>query len=138
MRSVWAILAGFLFIGVLAFGTDAIIRTMSPWAFDASGATRNVPILLVMTLYSAVYGLGGCYIAARLAPSNPMRHAMILGVIGVIVTALVTYSMWEHAPAWFNILGVAMVLPLAWYAGRLRENEIETRGPTAGSSALTA
>lgn len=138
MRSVWAILAGFILIGVLAFGTDAIIRAMSPWAFDANGATRNLPILLVMLIYSSVYGTVGTYLAARLAPSKPMMHALILGVIGVITASLLTMSMWDHAPRWFNIAGVVVVLPLAWLGGRLRENEIASSHAPIDTSALPA
>lgn len=138
MRSVWAILAGFILIGVLAFGTDAIMRAMSPWAFDAQGGTTNLPILLVMIGYSAVYGTVGCYVAARLAPSRPMRHAMILGVIGVIVTSLATMALWGHTPAWFNIINLLSVLPLAWLGGRLRENEVGTAGPPMNSSTVAA
>jgi hypothetical protein len=32
--------------------------------------------------YRAVLSLIGCYVTARLAPSNPMAHALSLGVIG--------------------------------------------------------
>lgn len=138
LRSVWAVLAGFVFIGVLAFGADAIIRAMSPWAFDADGGTRNVPILLVMTVCSAVFGCVGCYLAAWLAPSKPMRHALILGVVGVIVTSTATAIQWDHTPAWFNIINLASVLPLAWLGGRLRENEIAGRMESASAGTVTA
>lgn len=133
MRSVWAILAGFILIGILSFGTDAIMRAMSPWAFDANGGTTNLPILLVSMLYSAVYGVVGCYVAARLAPSNPMKHAMILGVIGLFAAGAANYAVWGHVPNWFVIINMLLVLPLAWLGGRLRENEIasrETMAPT--------
>ena len=33
--------------------------------------------------YRIVYGVVGGYIAARLAPRNPMRHALALGVVGL-------------------------------------------------------
>ena len=74
MRSVWAVLAGFVLIGMLSFGTDAIMHAVSPWAYEAKGGTRNLPILLVSMLYAAVYGLVGCYLTARLAPANPMNE----------------------------------------------------------------
>jgi hypothetical protein len=129
MRSVWAVLAGFILIGILSFGTDTIMHAMSPWAYDDKGGTTNVPILLVSMLYSAVYGLVGCYVAARLAPSSPMKHALILGLVGVVVTGLINFGLWGHVPAWWSIANVLVVMPLAWFAGRLRENEIVSTRP---------
>jgi hypothetical protein len=138
MRSVWAILAGFILIGILGFGTDAIMRAMSPWAFDANGGTTNLPILLVMMVYSAVYGVVGCYVAARLAPSNPMKHALILGVIGLFAAGAANWALWGHVPAWFVIINVVAVLPLAWLGGRLRVNEIASRETMVPTRAATA
>jgi hypothetical protein len=138
MRSVYAVLMGFIFIGVLAFGTDAIIRAMSPWAFDANGATSNLSILILMMVYSSIYGMVGCYIAARFAPSHPMRHALILGVIGVAVGGMQIAALWSHAPAWYNILSLALILPLAWLGGRLRENELVGKASPVSSPPVTA
>ena len=124
MRSVWAVLSGFILIGLLGFGTHAIMHAMSPWAFDERGGTTNLPILLVQVLYSAVYGVVGCYVAARLAPSIPMKHALTLGVIGMLVVGFLM----AHVPSWYLILNLLLVLPLAWFGGRLRENEIAVKG----------
>jgi FtsH-binding integral membrane protein len=128
MRSVWAVLSGFILIGLLGFGTDAIMHAMSPWAYDEKGGTTNLPILLVSMVYSAVYGLVGCYATARLAPSNPMKHSLILGGMGVVITSLINFQLWGHVPAWWSIANVLVVMPLAWAAGRLRENEMASRG----------
>jgi hypothetical protein len=124
MRSVWAVLAGFILIGILGFGTDAIMHAMSPWAYDERGGTSNIAILLVSMLYSAVYGLVGCYVAARLAPSKPMKHALILGLIGVVAAGAANMALWGHVPAWWAITNWLLVMPLAWLGGRLREKEI--------------
>jgi hypothetical protein len=89
-------------------------------------------------IYSAVYGVVGCYVAARLAPARPMLHAMILGVLGVLVTGVMNQALWGHVPAWWSIANVALVLPLAWVGGRLRENEIASRQSVMPSAAVTA
>ncbi len=123
MRSVWAILAGFILIGLLVFGTDAILRTISPGSFNEGGGTRNLAILIVQMVYSAAYGVIGSYVAASLAPSSPMKHALILGVIGVFAAAM----LWGHVPSWFLIINVLLVLPFAWLGGRLREKQIASR-----------
>lgn len=130
MRSVWAILAGFILIGVLGFGTDAILRVMSPGSFNEGGGSDNLAILLGQMLYSALYGVVGCYVAARLAPSKPMKHALILGVIGVFAAGAANAALWGHVPAWYVITNVLLVLPLAWLGGRIRENQIASRPPS--------
>ena len=123
-QSVWAVLAGFILIGLLSFASDALMRAIAPTMFDAQGGTNSMPILLVTMVYSAVYGLVGCYLTARLAPSNPMKHSLVLGVIGLMVTGAINFGLWGHVPAWWSIINVAVVMPLAWFAGHLRENEL--------------
>jgi hypothetical protein len=129
MRSIWAVVAGFLFIAVLSFGAHAIIRAMSPTLFDASGGTSNLAILCLSTIYVGVFATVGSYIAARLAPAHPMRHALILGALGLVFSLIMVSKTWNMAPAWYNILNLLLVMPYAWLGGRLRENEIASAGP---------
>jgi hypothetical protein len=124
MRSIWAVVAGFLFIAVLSFGADAIIQAISPSLFDANGATSNVAILCLSTIYVAVFATVGSYITARLAPAHPMRHALVLGGLGLLFSLIMIGKTWSMAPAWYNVLNLVMVMPYAWLGGRLRENEI--------------
>ena len=42
--------------------------------------------LLLATAYRTIYGIGGSYIAARLAPNGPMGHALTLGTFGLILS----------------------------------------------------
>ena len=137
MRSVWAVVAGFLFIAVLSFGTDAIMRVMWPRLFDASGGTSNFVILCLTTVYVGVFAVVGSYITARLAPANPMKHALTLGTLGLAFTLMATMKTWNTEPAWYNILNLLLVMPYAWFGGRLRENEIGASAP-APSTAATA
>jgi hypothetical protein len=126
MRSLWAILAGWILIGILSFGSQQIMHSMSPWAFDSRGGTMNVPMLLLTILLSCCFGIVGCYVAARLAPSSPMKHAMILGVIGLLLSAAGSYVGRDLFPSWYLILNPLLILPLAWIGGRLRLNEVES------------
>ena len=81
-RSIMAIFVGFVFIAVLAFGADSVLRSVMPEAYDANGRVTSVPVLILTLVYVGIFAIAGCYLAARLAPSNPMRHALILGVLG--------------------------------------------------------
>ncbi len=64
----------------------------------------------------------GSYIAARLAPRNPMRHALILGAIGFVLSlagAIATIPM-DLGPAWYPIALVVTALPCTWLGGALQ------------------
>jgi hypothetical protein len=117
---------------VLSLGADKIMMAMAPRLFDANGGTTNFAILCLMTLYVAVFATVGCYLTARIAPSHPMRHALILGAIGLVISLYATTKMWGSAPAWYHIINLVLVMPYAWLGGRLRENE------TGGSTPMTS
>ena len=56
-RSIVAIPAGFILIGVLALGTAQLWRTvLMPAGFSANGATDSVPVSQLTTGYAAVSG----------------------------------------------------------------------------------
>ena len=84
LRSTGALLAGFFAVVVLSLGTDQVLHVLNvypPW-----GQSMHEPRLNLLALsYRIVYTVLGSYMAARLAPRNPMRHALILGVIGFVV-----------------------------------------------------
>lgn len=120
-RSILAVAAGFALIAALSFGTDALVRAAWPGAFDAAGRSDDARLLALTIVYVGVYATAGCYLAAALAPSRPMRHALVLGALGLVFTTLGTVAQWDSAPAWYHVASLALVLPYAWLGGRLRE-----------------
>ena len=122
-RSILAVGAGFVLIAALSFGTDAMLRAAWPGAFDAAGRSVDLRLLLLTIAYVGVFATAGCYLAAALAPARPMRHALVLGALGLVFTAVGTAAQWDSAPAWYHAVSLALVLPYAWLGGRLRERE---------------
>jgi hypothetical protein len=123
-RSILAIVVGFILIGVLAFGMDSMVRSAMPAMFDASGRTDNVLMLLFTIAYVGVFAIMGCYIAARLAPKEPMKHALILGLLGLVFNIVGATMTWDTAPAWYHVVSLALVMPYAWIGGRIRERQL--------------
>lgn len=121
MRSILSIIAGFILIGVLSFGTDAVVRGAMLDAFSVAGRTENVPLLLLTLAYVFVFAVVGCYLTARLAPHSPMKHALILGLLGLVFNIVGTTLMWNTAPVWYHVAALLLVMPAAWLGGRLRE-----------------
>ena len=119
-RSIGAVLTGFLAIVVLSLGTDQVLHVLKvypPW-----GQPMHEPSLNLLALsYRLVYAIVGSYLAARLAPRNPMRHALVLGKIGFVLSlagAIATIPM-NLGPAWYPIALVVTALPCAWLGGVL-------------------
>jgi hypothetical protein len=119
-RSIAAIVVGFVTVVVLSLGTDEIfhlLRVYPPW----DQPMREPGLNLLALSYRIVYTILGSYLAARLAPYAPMRHAWILGVIGLVIGtagAIATIPM-NLGPAWYPIAIAVTALPCAWLGGVL-------------------
>ena len=123
LRSLGAVVAGLLIIFVLHLGTDVVMHATGifpPWFQPMAG-----PLWVFALAYRTVFSVLGCYITARLAPNNPMKHAMLLGVIGVVLSMAGLVSTWKAGPAygprWYPIALVVSALPCAWLGARLRQ-----------------
>ena len=120
LRSTLAVLAGFAAIFVLSLATDQIFHSLDvypPWGEPMRDTGDNVLALS----YRLVYDTFGGYLTARLAPRNPMRHALVLGAIGFVLSSLggAAAMMQDMGPAWFPILLALSSLPTAWLGGKL-------------------
>jgi hypothetical protein len=67
-----------------------------------------------------IYSVAGSYLAAGLAPDRPMRHAMILGIVGFAVSFVGTIVMWGTPPDWYPMSLVVVAIPCAWIGGKLK------------------
>ena len=120
LRRIGAVFAGLIAIFVLSTATDIVLHAIGfypPWA-----EPMNNTHAFVATAYRIVFSIFGCYLAARLAPDHPMRHALALGVIGVIISLAGALATWNAnlGPQWYALGLVVVSLPCAWLGGRLR------------------
>jgi hypothetical protein len=127
-RSVLAVAVGFVTIAALSISTDLLVRAAWPGAFDARGRTDSVALLLLTIAYVGVFAIGGCYLAARLAPDRPMRHALVLGGLGLAFSVAGTAAAWATAPVWYHLVSLLLVMPYAWLGGWLRERQLGSAG----------
>jgi hypothetical protein len=121
LRSIAAVFAGVLAVIILSVGTDVVLHATGiypPWFQPMAGA-----LWVLALVYRAVYGIAGGYIAARLAPRRPMKHALILGFVGLVLSIVGVAANWnkgpEYGPRWFAIALIATALPTAWLGGKL-------------------
>jgi hypothetical protein len=118
-RRILSLGAGFASIVVLSYATDAALEGSGVLPYD----NLNVawPLIVGVIVYRLAYSVLGCYIAARLAPDRPMRHALALGGLGLVLSIVGTVVSWNLnlGPAWYSLTLVAFSLPSAWLGGSL-------------------
>ncbi|MCT7374753.1 hypothetical protein [Chelativorans salis] len=117
LRSVGAVLLGLVVIFVLSLGTDQLFHALGvypPW-----GEPMSTGQYILALIYRIVYAVLGSYVTARFAPSRPMLHALILGIIGVVLSTAGAVAMWHLGDHWYPIALVLISLPCAWAGGAL-------------------
>lgn len=120
-RSIWAVLAGVLAVVVLTTLVDIALHVAG--VFPPSGQPIDDALALLATSYRIVIGIGGAWLTARLAPASPMKHAMVLGLIGVVLGLVGVVATWnlDLGPRWYPILLVVLAVPQSWAGGKLFE-----------------
>jgi hypothetical protein len=133
-RSIGAVFAGLLTIAVLDNLIDFILH--STGVFPPVGQSMADGLFLLALAYRTVDAIIGSYVTASLAPNRPMRHALSLGVIGILLSSLGVLATLaggpELGPLWYPLSLVAICLPCTWIGGKL----VEARQPTPATAAL--
>jgi hypothetical protein len=128
IRSIGAVFAGLVFIVVSHTAVDMLLEAAG--IFPPPGEGLHVTwMLLFVTAYRTVLSVAGCYLAAFLAPRRPLKHAIVLGIIGLIgasAAAVVVIPM-ELSPDWYPIALAVLALPSAWIGGKIRESQLGER-----------
>jgi hypothetical protein len=119
-RSVIAVVAGLATVVVLSMATDAVLHALKVYPPPEQG--MHDPLLALLALaYRSVFEVSGGWITARLAPRAPLRHAFILGVLGLIAGTGGAIASWNMnlGPHWYPIALAVTGLPLCWLGGWL-------------------
>jgi hypothetical protein len=116
LKRFGAAFAGLVTIVLLTIATDVLMHTRG--VFPPPGQPMSNSLWLMSTLYRIVYGVLGCWVAARLAPDHPRAHAMSLGVLGTGLGVAGPIATWGRGPGfgppWYPIAVALMPIPCAW------------------------
>jgi len=128
-RSIGAVLAGILAGVIITIATDALMHVIG--VFPPLGQTMSNQLFLLATAYRTVYGVLGSYVIARLAPDRPVQHALVGGVLGLVVSTVGAVVTWNRVPSlgphWYPVALIVTALPCAWLGGKLRLMELRRR-----------
>jgi hypothetical protein len=119
--SILAVLAGVLFIIVVTTLVDVVLHTIG--VYPPMNQPINDALALLATAYRIVISVAGAWLTARLAPNKPMRHAMILGVVGTVLGLVGVVATWNLGlgPRWYAIALAVLAVPQCWLGGRIYE-----------------
>jgi hypothetical protein len=124
LRSIGALVAGMLVGIILTIATDIALHAMGvfpPWGQSMVGF--DGPLLLAVA-YRGAFGILASYIIARLAPNRPMQHALVGGLVGLVVSIIGAAVTWNKGPAfgphWYPLALIVLAMPQAWVGGKLR------------------
>jgi hypothetical protein len=118
-KSIGAVLLGFIIIVILSVGMDAILKAVGVLPYDHLFVSTG--LILSVIFYRAIFSLIGCYITAHIAPQNPVKHALALGVLGTVISTIGALMAADMGPAWYGWTLVVIALPIAWLGGKLYE-----------------
>ena len=120
-QSTWAVIAGVLFIIIVTTLVDILLHVAG--FYPPMDQPINDMLALIATAYRIVISIGGAWLTARLAPGQPMKHALILGYVGVLLGLVGVAVTWNlgFGPRWYPIALVLLAVPQCWAGGKLYE-----------------
>ena len=124
LRRIGAVVAGLLFVIIITTLTDVVMHASG--IFPPLGQAMSGSLFVLALAYRIIYGIAGGYITARLAPDQPLKHALVLGVIGFVLSLAGAVATWnrgpEFGPHWYPVSLIVIAIPSAWLGGKLVRN----------------
>jgi hypothetical protein len=121
-KSILAVAAGVVFIVVVTTLVDLVLHATGvypPWAQPIGNR-----LAVLATSYRIVISVAGAWLTARLAPRDPMKHAMILGYVGIVLGLIGVVTTWNLGlgPHWYPIALAVVAVPQCWVGGKIYES----------------
>jgi hypothetical protein len=125
LKSIWAVVAGVLFIIIVTTIVDIVLHIAKVYPSDK----LTDALALLASSYRLIIGIAGAYLTAKLAPANPLKHAMILGYVGVVLGLVGVIATWnlDLGPRWYPISLPLLAIPQCWFGGWLYERRLRAR-----------
>jgi hypothetical protein len=117
LKSIRAVVVGVLFIIIVTTLVDALMHATGVYPDH----TLTDRLAVIASSYRLIISIAGAYLTAKLAPQNPMKHAIILGVVGTVLGLVGVIATWNAGlgPRWYPISLAVLALPQCWFGGWL-------------------
>jgi hypothetical protein len=123
LKSIGAVVAGFLVVAMLSIGTDWALERIGVFPAPSEQGLFITWMLVLAFFYRSVYAVLGGYVTAYLAPSHTMRHVYALAIIGTLGGIAGVIQGWDLSQHWYPIALAVTAFPLVWWGGRLGNAE---------------
>lgn len=120
LRSILAVIVGFVVWSVLWVGSDAVLSAVSA---DYAEGLKNfsTSILLIGIVRSVIISIIAGYVTAFIAGNQAKVLAVFaLGVLLLVFGILVQASVWNQIPIWYHLVFLALLIPMSLLGGRFR------------------
>ena len=136
-RSVWAVVVGLVVIIVGSTVVDVILHMVH--VFPPLNEPINDSLALLATAYRIVISVAGAWLTARLAPEKPLKHALTLGIVGIVLGLAGLAATWNKGlgPRWYPVALVVLAVPQCWLGGVIYEAQVRRRGVSPGPDVRT-
>lgn len=120
LRSISSVIAGFATWSLLWIASNGALAAALPDLFREDGTTESSGILACVLVVSVVCSLLAGYVTATTAKNSPMQKVWILALIQMAIGIAVQASYWSVIPLWYNLLFLALLVPMHVAGGNLR------------------
>jgi hypothetical protein len=119
LRSVAAVVFGYLITGLLIVITDQIFELVIPGFKQMAMPPDSYFAISIVTdaLYSAVGG----WTCASIAKTRIRDHVLALIVLGELVGVVSTVALWNTVPHYFSFALLAIYPPAVWLGFKLKK-----------------
>lgn len=111
-RVILGVLAGLIFNFILSTGVDFLLHFAG--YFPAYGQPMfDYDKVLVALTYRSVFIVLCSYVTAVIAKDKAKKAVVTIGIIGSLLWLAGAIALWNLTPAYYNVAGVFIGLPLA-------------------------
>lgn len=130
LRTILAVIAGFLAWSVLWVGSDAVFSAISPdWgktSADFQAAVENKTpyalsstVLIVLLIKSLFVSIISGFMTALIARENT-KSTLSLGVLLLLFGIFIQAAYWNYMPLWYHLPFLALLVPMTVLGGKLK------------------
>ena len=125
-KSVGVVLLAFVGSALLSVITDFVLESIGILPDPKNGLFETWAIIIVL-IYRGAYTILAGFVVGKLAPNKPMLHAIILGVIGTVITLLAISNpeFAQKSKLWFGYTLAAISIPCLWLGVKIQQSWIK-------------
>ena len=111
-KIILPVLAGIAFNFITSTGVDFLLHALGYFPPYGQPMFETDKVLLAFA-YRSFFTIISAYVTAVIANENAKKAVWIIGIIGSLLWLAGAITLWDFAPAYYNIAGVLTGIPLA-------------------------